>query len=129
MRVPSPYRPLRLALALLAGFAADSCHGPGPLEVNGGANPRSFSIAVGQEVDIFLQTIGPGSYVAPPTLNGSAIEFLEVTPGGVIDPGGVTQLFHFKGIAHGTTTITFTNVCGCTPPQPSYTLIDTVTVR
>lgn len=112
---------------VLAIFAMEACHGPSPFEVYGAPNAK-FSIAVGQEIDIRLQTVGPGSYVAPPALTGSAIEYLEVTSGG-IDPAGDNQVFHFKGVASGTTIITFSNVCGCSPSRPPYSVIDTVTVH
>ena len=126
MRAASQCSPIRLTLALLVACAASGCDvfESRPVEVNGGA-ATSFTIVPGQEIDIFLQTIGPGEYGAPPTLNGSAIAFLEVTPGGVIDPGGPTQLFHFKGVEPGTTVITFTNVGGIA----SYSRTDTVIVR
>lgn len=127
MRLSFTFARFQLALAVLAIFAIEACHGPSPVEVYGAANAR-FSIVTGQEIDIRLQTIGPGSYSVPPTLTGSAIEYLEVTPGG-IDPGGDNQVFHFRGIASGTTVVTFTNVCGCSPSRPPYNVIDTVTVH
>ena len=129
MRVAFRLSRLNLAVALSAALATSACHlfESNPVEVNGGA-ATSFSIALGQEIDIFLQTIGPGEYGAPPTVNGSAITFLEVTPGGLNDPGGPTQLFHFRGVEPGTAIITFTNDCGC-PPYPTYSRTDTVIVR
>ena len=111
-------------LALLAAFATEACHRPGPLE----ASASSSSIAVGQEIDFNMQTIGAGSYAVPPTLAGSAIEFLEVTSGG-INPGGSDQVFHFKGVASGITVITFEQIGNHAFSSPNINVIDTVTVR
>jgi hypothetical protein len=133
MRAAVQCLPVRLTLALLAAGAATGCHvfepSPNPVEVNGVVS-TTFSVMVGGEVDVYFQTIGPGSYAVPPTLSGSTIEFLEVTPG-ENDPGGVTQLFHFKGVATGMTVITFQHTCECTPAltSSSYSVTDTVTVH
>jgi hypothetical protein len=126
MRVPFPSRPLRFSVALFAAFAMDACHGSriSPFEVNGVA-ATSSSIAVGQEIDIYLQNIGPGVYTVPPLLAGSAIEYLEETTPEPADPGGIRQLFHFKAVATGTTIITFQSTGGFAPSS----VVDTVNVR
>ncbi len=113
-------------LSVLAAFTTDACHGTGtsPFEVNG-VVATSASIAVGQEIDIYMQNIGPGVYTVPPTLAGSAIEYLEETTPEPSDPGGIQQLFHFKGVATGTTIITFQSTGGFAPS----TVVDTVNVR
>jgi hypothetical protein len=127
MRVPFPCRPLRFSLTLFAAVTVAACNGDSsnPLEVNGAATARSSSIAVGQEIDIYMQNIGPGVYTVPPTLSGSAIEYLTETTPEPPDPGGVRQLFHFKGVASGTTIITFQSTGGFAPS----TVVDTVNVR
>src|ERR1019366_6804428 len=76
---------------------AGACGGHGPFEVVG-APSGTFSISVHQQLDIQMGTAGPGEYVSPPTLNGSALEFLSVTAGETMPSGG-SQIFHFKGIA------------------------------
>ena len=74
--------------------------------------------------------VGPG-YSSPPTITGSAIAFLEETyPPGAATPGGVLQLFHFKGVASGQAIVLFHN-----PANPAGSgnvladVIDTVVVR
>jgi hypothetical protein len=115
-------RPL---LALVAAFLVVGCH-PSPLEPYRATSAAS-SISVGQQIDFWMGTVGPGSYVSPPTLNGSAIEFLGVTspPGSV--PSGAQQIFHFKGVAGGTSIIVFQNT---NPDKTHYPDVsDTVSVR
>lgn len=104
-----------------------ACSGNSPLAVYG-APAQTFSISVGQALDIRMQTVGPGEYVSPPAFTGSAIEFLgESSPAGVANPAGVQQLFHFKGVAGGQAIILFhnTNPDGTHYPDVS----DTVVVR
>lgn len=132
MRAAIQRSSIRLTLALLVACAASACNlfKSNAVEVNG-ETTTSFSIAPGQEIEIFLQTIGSGEFGAPPALNGSAIAFLEVTSGGLNDPGGPTQLFHFRGMESGTTIITFHHVCGgafCVAVAGN-SVTDTVTVR
>jgi hypothetical protein len=129
MRAALQCSPIRLTVALLVASAASGCNvlEPRPVEVNGVAT-TSFSIAPGQEIDIFLQTIGPGEYGAPPALNGSAIAFVEVTMP-LQDPGGLSQLFRIRGVEPGTTIITFQQIDNNTPGFPHVNVVDTVTVR
>ena len=112
-------------IALAAALFVEACHGRSPLEVYG-TPPGTFSIAVGQEIAIQMGTVGPGEYVSPPTLNGSTIEFLEVTLGAPV-PAGPRQIFHFKGSAGGQTIILFQNT---NPDKTHYPDVsDTVVVR
>jgi hypothetical protein len=112
-----------LVAALLTGACSTS--GSGPFEVYGQPS-GAFSVAVGQQIDIKIGTAGPGEYVSPPTLNGSAIAFLSVTPGAAL-PSGVQQIFHFKGVARGQTVVVFQNTNPPGIPHPD--VIDTVVVR
>jgi hypothetical protein len=125
MRLTFPYPRSQLALALLAAFVIAACHGPSPFEVYG-PTTATFSIAIGQDIDIHMQTVGPGDFGSPPTLSGSAIEFLGVGPGpGTNDPGGIVQVFHFKGVVSGRTIVTFQRV----NQDMSGNVVDTVTVQ
>ena len=128
MRVPFRFSRLSLAVALsAAGAGACNVFEPRPVEVNG-ETATSFSVAVGREIDLSMQTIGPGSYAVPPTLAGSAVAYLEVTMR-LQDPGGLTQVFHFRGVEPGTTVITFEQIDNNTPGFPHVNIVDTVTVR
>lgn len=114
-------------LLVLAAFVIDACHGPSPFEVYG-PTTGTFSMKVGQETDIHMQTVGPGAFASPPTLSGSAIAFLGVGPG-PNDPGGVTQVFHFKAVEGGSTIVTFQPIDNNTPGFPHTNVVDTVTVN
>lgn len=85
-----------------------ACNGTSPLEVYG-VPSSTLSIDVGQEVLITMRTIGPGDYVTPPVIAGSAIAFLGMSPPAVQVPAGVTQVFRFKGTARGQAIILFHN--------------------
>ena len=121
-RVWFPTLPLFL---MVAAFLLGGCTGS-PFDVFV-VNTQTFSIAVGQEATIQLGTVGPGEFVDPPILTGSAIQFLGVTaPPGVPVPSGVRQIFHFKGVASGQAIILFHNTA-TDGQHPD--VVDTVNVR
>jgi hypothetical protein len=95
--------------ALVTAFLVEACHSPtSPLEVYG--TPATFSVVVNQEIDITLQTVGDGEFVVPPTLSGPAVAFLGMAAlSGSNPPGGIRQVFRFKGVATGQTIILFHN--------------------
>jgi hypothetical protein len=93
--------------ALVAACLVTACNSRSSLDVYG-QPPGTFTIDVGQEIAIRMGTVGPGEYVSPPTLIGSAIQFLEVTLGEPV-PAGARQIFHFKGVVPGQTVILFHN--------------------
>ena len=108
--------------ALVAIGLLSACGSPGPLEAFG-SPPATLTISVGQELRITMRTIGPGEYVSPPTITGSAIEFLGLVLADVQVPAGVTQVFRFRGVASGDVIIRFRN----TDNRPDVS--DTVRVR
>ena len=75
-----------------------------------------------------MSTVGPGSYLTPPSLSGPALVFLgETSPPGVVVPSGSQQIFHFKGVASGTSIVVFQNT---NPDKTHYPDVsDTVFVR
>ena len=110
-----PYPRSRLALAVLAASVFAACHGPSlggefppPVQVFGSPS-QSFTIGVGQELIIEMGGVGPFSYVSPPTLSGSTIEFIRenALSSTINTPAGEPQLFHFRGAAPGQTIILF----------------------
>jgi len=121
----------RLLVALLASCVASSCDAfkSTPVQVNGSAATK-FSVVSGREIDVLMQTIGPGSYAVPPALDGSTIAFLDVMPGEE-DPAGATQIFRFRAGEPGMTVVTFTRLAETEPalPRNAYTVVDTVVVR
>jgi hypothetical protein len=109
--------PVALALALIPGCTSD-----GLLSANG-VPARSFSLKVGQELDLVLQSLGPGEYTSPPLVSISAVEFLNVRLVTASAPAGMTQRFAFRAVRPGEAVITFQH----TGNNPS--IQDTVAVR
>jgi len=64
-------------------------------------------VALGQELDITLQTIGPGRYDSLPAISSPAIRFLDMSFVGPAVPAGPTQLFRFKAEARGQAVVSF----------------------
>jgi hypothetical protein len=115
-----------MSLCVAGSLLALSCSKETPLEVSG-MPAKSFAISVGKEIAIQVGTVGPGEFINPPTLTGSSLQFLEVTAPAVVLPGGVRQIFHFKGVAAGQTVIVFHNTNPSPPFHPD--VVDTVNVR
>ncbi len=84
---------------------------------------RTFSVVLGQGLDLRLQNIGPGEYRAPPTISSGAVRFRSVELVTPAVPAGETQLFHFLAVAPGRAIITFEHTIQTSP------VIDTVDVR
>jgi hypothetical protein len=100
----SPKSGLKRALGVAAvGFLA--C-GEGPLEVNGSPS-QSFSVKSGRELEVTLQTIGPGEYVSPPTVSSAAVRFVDVQQVSPPVPAGATQRFRFLAVSQGVAIIVF----------------------
>jgi len=95
--------------------------GEEPFAVNGSPG-RSLTVAVGQELDIILRTVGPGQYGSPPTISSSTIRFLDMTFVSPV-PAGPTQLSRFKAEAAGQAIISFQH------SESGTLVIDTVEVR
>ncbi len=91
-------------LVMGTGLLSEACSDP--LEVNG-APPRTLALQVGQEVDMRLQTVGPGEYSSPPTISSSAVRFLGASVVGPYVPAGPTQVFRFMAVARGQAVVTF----------------------
>lgn len=103
MKNPGPFSLLRARDFVLAlGLAGCS---QGPLETNGSPS-HTISIKAGRELELTLQTIGPGEYVSPPRVSSAAVRFLDVRQGTPV-PAGATQLFRFEAVAPGVAVIVF----------------------
>ena len=61
---------------------------------------RTVVVAVGQQIDITLQSIGPGRY-GPPNISSSAVRFVDVSYPGPIIPALATPLFRFEAVSAG----------------------------
>jgi hypothetical protein len=86
---------------------AVSCH-PVPssdrISLNNSDNGRTLSVSPADQIDITLQTVGPGQYEAP-TISGS-VRFMGETSAGVPNPAGPRQLFRFEAVTVGRADIT-----------------------
>jgi hypothetical protein len=78
-------------------------------------------VAVGNEVDIMLQTIGPGSFGDPEVSSGS-IQFLDVSLAKVRSPGGPTQVFRFRAVENGQTLIRIPHTADGPFSNPDFTI-------
>jgi len=62
---------------------------------------ETLRIAVGQELDLTFQTIGPGEYESRPSISSSSLQFLDVTAFRPAPRAGLAQRFRFKGAIPG----------------------------
>jgi len=104
-----------VALAGLSGC------GPDPFAVLDDSS-QTISLKVGQELDLTLGTVGPGTYQTP-TIAGGAVAFLGDSLIGPYSPAGPRQLFRFQGVSAGSAIIVLTH----SGNQP--TIADTVVVQ
>jgi hypothetical protein len=70
------------------------------LRLDNSDNGRVLSVRLGDEIDLALQTIGPGEYERP-NVSSSAVVFLGVSLLTPPNPGGPRQLFQFRVVAVG----------------------------
>ena len=78
---------------------------------------RTVVAAVGDKVEVTLQTIGPGQY-GNPIVSSGAVMFLGEASAGVPNPGGARQLYRFEAVATGRTDITIPHT-GDVPEFPA----------
>lgn len=76
---------------------------------------KTIEAALGQEIEITLQTIGPGRY-GTPSISSRALRFIDVVFGAPV-PGGPTQIFRFSTEETGSAMITITH----TESNPDFT--------
>jgi hypothetical protein len=75
------------------------------IQLSGEDGNKTVAAAVGQEIDVTLQTIGPGQFAAP-ELSSAALAFIGMSFPAVQDPGGPTQVYRFNAVSSGTAVIT-----------------------
>jgi hypothetical protein len=94
-----------VGVAIFAGLLGIGCGGdPAPVAVTGEDNGRTLDLAVDQELDVTLQTIGPGQY-GTPTLSSSAVDFEGTHFSSKHSPGGPTQIYQFRAVHSGNTLV------------------------
>jgi hypothetical protein len=67
-------------------------------------NGQTQTVSTGQEIDVLLQTIGPGNY-GDPEISSTAVEYVGVVYPSAQNPGGPTQQFRFKAVTLGSAVI------------------------
>lgn len=91
------------ALALIMG-----CSGTEVVLVQGDeVTGRTTTLAIGQELDITLGTVGPGAYDSVPAISSSVIRFLDEAVVPPYVPAGPRQRFRFVAERAGEASITF----------------------
>ncbi len=78
---------------------------------------RTVVASIGDQVEVTLQTIGPGQY-GDPTVSSHAALFLGESPVNPPIPAGATQLFRFEAIAPGRADVTIPHT-GDSPEGPT----------
>jgi len=111
-----------IAAALLGAACGATGPSASPLKLDNGDNGKAVTVAVGQALDVSLQTIGPGEYEAP-SISSSAVRFLSVSQVAPPVPAGETQLYKFEASGPGRASI----VIAHTTHSPTFTL--TIDVR
>jgi hypothetical protein len=88
----------------------------GVLSLDNGDNQRHVAATVGQQIQITLQTIGPGQY-ALPQVSSLAVRFEDIALRLPNNPGGPTQVFIFTATAEGTALVRIAH----SDSRPSFT--------
>jgi hypothetical protein len=127
--VPGRASVLVVVIGAAAAALNVSCHPStsSRIELGNSDNGRSLAVAVGDEIDVTLQTIGPGQYDTP-TVSSGAVQFLGESLAGAPNPGGPTQLFRFEAAASGRVVVTLPHAAGLLdgPVIPAFGITVTV---
>lgn len=89
----------------MAGSGACGSAGTGIVSAHGTPS-RTLVVDVGQELQVTLQTIGPGEY-STPVSSMSVLRFLDVSQVSPPVPAGPTQRFRFQAEAPGQVVLLF----------------------
>jgi hypothetical protein len=95
----------RRVLAVLALSVLAAC-GNDIVGVDG--TPRAIFVPVGEELDVTLGDVGPGTFASPPQMSTTALRFLDVS---TVSPG-TNQRFRFVAVQTGQTLVQFRRVLG-----------------
>ncbi|HEY9426838.1 MAG TPA: hypothetical protein VIR34_06765 [Gemmatimonadaceae bacterium] len=120
-RVPAVRFPLLLGILLLAACGSDDV-----VRVRGNDVAGTIVADRGQKIDVKLGNVGPATWASPPSISFPVLEYLGVDVVPPYNPGGPTQLFHFRAVASGEAVVTFQRMLG---DSLVATMQDTVLVR
>jgi hypothetical protein len=98
------------------------CQVPGVLTLQASNDGGTFSVAVGEEIDITLESIAPGSYSSELSLSSDVATVLEINiPAGSPNPNGPTRLYRVRAVSPGQVTIRIPfEPVASGPPKPAY---------
>jgi len=68
---------------------------------------ETLRIAVGEELNLTFQTMGPGEYESRPSISSSSLQFLDVTAFRRAPQAALVQRFRFKGAIPGQAIVVF----------------------
>ena len=103
------------SVAVLVSLLTCACYpDPEPAQLTSKDNGRFVGLAFHQEVDLTLQTIGPGQF-GEPVISSQAVSFEGMTFPTAQNPGGPTQLYRFRTVADGNAVITIPHDNGGAP--------------
>jgi hypothetical protein len=103
--------PLRVRVAMSA-LALCACSADTIVDVPADGRSHTIAAAVGQQVDITLQNVGPAIYATPPLISSRAVSYLSVDDVPPNNPAGPTQRFRFKATSTGEAIVTFRRMLG-----------------
>lgn len=106
-RIPATRLLLPLAVLLFAACGSDNVVG---VRANGVSS--TITANRGQKIDVQLGNVGPAMWASPPSISSPVLEYrgVEIVP--PFNPGGPTQLFHFRAVAPGEAIVAFERVLG-----------------
>jgi hypothetical protein len=116
-------------VGVMCGLGAVSC-GPAaqPVTLGMGDRDRTVLVAVDEEVDLTLQTVGGGSY-GQPDVSSAAVVFQGVSsPAGAVNPAGQRQLYVFQAVKIGNAVVRIPHV-GDAPEATAPPFVVTLNVR
>lgn len=93
---------LGVGLLVLAACSSDAIIGI-PVD----SRNQVVTAAVGQEIDVTLGNVGPGTYVSPPSISSNVVTFVDMLIVPPSTPDGPTQRFRFRTVAKGQAIIGF----------------------
>ena len=111
-----------LGMAVLPAIGCGSS-GHQTISLSNADSGSTVVAAVGDKIELTLQTIGPGQYGTPSSSSVSVSFLGESSPPGQPNPGGVRQLYRFAVVASGRADITIPH-SGSPPqnPRPAFAI-------
>jgi hypothetical protein len=99
---------LRCFVPVAACFTMSACNDPTAVLIQGtDAGNATIELSIGQELDVTLGTIGPGSYDSVPSVSSLAVRFLESAVVPPYVPAGPRQRYRLAANQSGLAVITF----------------------